>query len=85
MEELLTVGGRRCETSTDGKAAVLKPLLMLKECVAKARLDDNVRDLRPHVNLRVQVLCDAVGFFRGGRMATRFGIRLVNLKRFHNA
>eukprot|EP00965_Chrysotila_dentata_P180657 5963477-Pleurochrysis_carterae.AAC.1 len=85
MEDLLNVGGRKCETSADGKAAVLDPMLMAKECVTKAQQDDNVRDVQPGGYLRIQVLCDAVGFFRGGRMATHFGIRLVNLKRFHNA
>eukprot|EP00965_Chrysotila_dentata_P002037 67345-Pleurochrysis_carterae.AAC.1 len=47
MEDLLNVGGRKCETSADGKAAVLEPMLMVKECVFKAQQDDNVRDVQP--------------------------------------
>eukprot|EP00965_Chrysotila_dentata_P049548 1642792-Pleurochrysis_carterae.AAC.1 len=39
----------------------------------------------PGRRLRMQVLFDAVGFFRGGRMAIRFGVRLVEMIRFHNS
>eukprot|EP00965_Chrysotila_dentata_P249348 6208859-Pleurochrysis_carterae.AAC.2 len=58
---------------------------MVKECVQKAKIDDYIRPVQQGERLRLQVLCDAVGSFRGGRMATRFGIRIVNLKRFHYA
>lgn len=34
---------------------------------------------------RLQILCDAVGYFRGKRQATRFGIRTPDMKRKHNS
>ena len=34
---------------------------------------------------RMQTLADGVGYFSGGRMATRFGVRIVNLKRAWNS
>ena len=33
----------------------------------------------------MQTLADGVGYFSGGRMATRFGVRIVNLKRAWNS
>eukprot|EP00965_Chrysotila_dentata_P101191 3341714-Pleurochrysis_carterae.AAC.3 len=58
---------------------------MVKVCVSKAEADNNIARRDGSPRLRIQLLCDAVGVFRGGRMGTRFDVRLVDLQRFHNA
>eukprot|EP00965_Chrysotila_dentata_P012756 421355-Pleurochrysis_carterae.AAC.1 len=69
MDEWLTMGGRICKTLADEKALLLDYIHMAKEYFLKARLDDHVCDLCPHDNFRMQVVCAAVSFFGGGRMA----------------
>ena len=73
--------------SADGKAANFHPIDLARESVVHARKADNFReaaDCAPKVN-RVQLLCDALGFFKGGRMATRIGVRSMDLQRHHNS
>ena len=75
------------DISADGKAVSLDPLERGHACLKHARDKNNLRapDSLPGKRLRLQILLDAVGYFRQGRMATRFGIRSPDLCRWHNA
>ena len=67
-------------TSDDGKGAYFDPVQATSDCINHTIKQGNLRPLSstdfPHV--RLQSLCDALGFYRGGRMATRFGIRCMD-------
>ena len=75
------------DISADGKAVSLNPLERGHACLKHAQDKHNLRtpDSLPGKRLRLQILLDAVGYFRQGRMATRFGIRTPDLCRWHNA
>ena len=75
------------EVSADGKAANFDPIDLSREAVTHARKANNFRQAKTtatKVN-RVQLLADALGFFKGGRMATRIGVRSMDLMRNHNS
>ena len=74
------------DVSGDGKAIGLDPLERGLACLKHAHTQQNLRTPVPGgPRLRLQILLDAVGYFRQGRMATRFGIRTPDLLRWHNA
>jgi len=58
---------------------------MLENCLKHTRENKNAADIQPGRWLRFQILFDGVGFYRGGRMATRFGARIVDMLAFFNA
>ena len=63
----------------------LDPIDRGAACLRTAFHRNNLRAGDPKWPLRLQLLCDAVGYFRGGRMATRFGVRSPDLLRWHNS
>jgi hypothetical protein len=81
------LGDFHFDISGDGKAVSLDPLERGHACLKHARDKQNLRppESLPRKRLRLQILLDAVGYFRQGRMATRFGIRTPDLLRWHNA
>eukprot|EP00965_Chrysotila_dentata_P210870 6186150-Pleurochrysis_carterae.AAC.1 len=85
LDDLLTVGDKKCINSPDGRGVSFNPHAMMRDCLNNAKSDNNVAAPIQNRRLRMQVLFDAVGFYRGGRMATRFGVRLVDMIRFHNS
>ena len=70
------------EISPDGKACAIDPFAAANSTFEKANSNKNYDSTMPP---RLQILCDAVGYFKKNRMATRFGCRIPNLLRFHNA
>lgn len=76
------LSGQQFEVSEDGKGCSIDPIVAAQAAVDKARQNKNYDTSRP---LRVQTLADGVGYFRGGRMATRVGVRIVNLCRAWNS
>ena len=79
--------GHDIDISDDGGCASIDPFAAGSSAVMKARKNNNyiepneLHRRRP----RLQILCDAVGYFRGKRQATRFGIRTPDMKRKHNS
>ena len=72
-------------TSADGKGVTLDPLERGMACMKHAKDKDNLRKPTERRPLRLQILLDAVGYFRMGRMVTRFGVRCLDLVSWHNA
>eukprot|EP00965_Chrysotila_dentata_P053116 1762477-Pleurochrysis_carterae.AAC.4 len=58
---------------------------MVKECVEKARRDDNIRKLQQGERLRVQILCDTVGFFSWRAYGNAFWCAAHPAEEFYNA
>jgi hypothetical protein len=79
--------GFHFDVSADGKAVSLDPLERGHACLKHAQDRHNLRapESLPGKRLRLQILLNAVGYFRQGHMATRFGIRSPDLCRWHNA
>ena len=73
--------------SADGLGASFDPLKCSADCLKHARGQKNLREAASMERkyTRLQILCDALGFYRGGRMATRFGIRCMDLARLLNS
>ena len=67
----------------DGLGASFDPMQCSDDCLKYARAQKNLRETTETDRrfIRLQILCDALGFFRGGRMATRFGMRCMDLMR----
>ena len=74
-------------STTDGKGASFDPQRCAADCLKHARDQNNLREpaATGHRRTRLQILCDALGFYRGGRMATRFGIRCMDIARLLNS
>ena len=70
------------DISEDGKCAVIDIFGAAQSAHAKAVQNNNYDSASPP---RIQTQCDAVGYFRGGRQATRHGVRIVNVERNHNS
>ena len=85
MEKILSK--HRFKVSDDGVAAALDPVQMSNECLNAAATSDNLLPLPDIAKPRrsIMFLFDALGFFRGGRMLARFGVRCVDMVRSHNS
>jgi hypothetical protein len=76
------LAGHHFEISEDGVACGIDVFGAAASAVAKAKANKNLDETKP---MRVQTLADGVGYYRGGRQATRFGVRITNLKRNNNS
>ena len=67
--------------SKDGKGIEYDALAMGAEAMRNARANGNLRspDQFPEKHYRLQFLCDAMGWLKGGRMITRAGVRCMML------
>ena len=73
--------------SEDGKGVQFDALAMGAEAMKKARDTGNLHPPQafPEKHYRLQFLCDAMGWLKGGRMITRAGVRCMMLKLCKNS
>lgn len=73
------------EVSEDGKSANIDIFKATSRAFRHARDNNNYIPPSSQRGARKMILCDGVTFYRMGRMATRFGSRVLGLRRWHNA
>ena len=73
------------EVTEDGKGCAIDPFQAASAAIRKARANNNYTEPTPARPGRMQWLCDGVGYFRGGRMACRCGVRIPDVKRRNNS
>ena len=71
--------------SDDGKSALIDIFKATSRAFKHARDNHNYIPPTPLRAARAQMLADGVTYYGGGRMSTRFGTRVLGLKRWHNA
>ena len=71
--------------SEEGKSANIDIFSATSRAFDHARHNNNYIPPTPRRGARAQVLADGVTYYCAGRMATRFGTRVLGLKRWHNA
>ena len=72
-------------TSEDGMSASIDIFSGTSRAFKHARDNNNYIPPTAQRKARAQVLCDGVTYYRMGRMACRFGTRVLGLRRWHNA
>ena len=71
--------------SDDGQSANIDIFRATSRAFKHARDNNNYIAPTGERGARAQILADGVTYYRMGRMATRFGTRVLGLKRWHNA
>ena len=71
--------------SEDGKGASIDIFAATSRAFQHARSNNNYIPPSAQRGARAQILADGVTYYRMGRMATRFGTRVLGLKRWFNA
>ena len=77
--------GHDISVTEDGKGASIDIISATSRAFQYARNNNNYTPPSPQRGARAQILADGVCYYRMGRMATRFGTRVLGLKRWFNA
>ena len=79
------LAGHDISISDDGKSANIDIFTATARAFKHARDNNNYIPPSHLRGARAQMLADGVTYYGGGRMSTRFGTRVLGLKRWHNA